>query len=708
MSETQSLSLRFNQLCQRPNWAQQSRARTAQILDALEAKLRLCLGNDAEESRRAREEQQRLSAAIAEDPDQPWPDHLVREAYDLSPFESDVLWLAAAPLLDPAVRHLLARVNNNILADFVDGALCLRVLCKDRAGVLDARSALGPDGRLFRTGLLRRLPRDISHANPLRYQLLPATHVVSFFNGKRELSEECAPYVDFITPGITLADLPDAQLFESQVLPVLEGFLTRRLDATSLHGRGGVHHPRGLALLLTGFDGAGRTLAIKGLAGTMARDLLVLEGSRLQHTSYPEAMSCIRTACQEAALYGEILVLRDADSVATPGNPAASALAEAVRTLPLILFLVAAPDMSLCPKIEQVILWRHGLKLRQDADAIQARWRLNAPVHADLDPATVEQLASKIELTPGQIRKALHLAYLSSPAAADPAAPARIDPAILETAARGQVSTPMGTLAEVSESHVTMRDLILRRDIDAKVREVIAAIQNRRKVLDMWRLRERIRRGYGITCLFDGEPGTGKSLSAEVIANEVGLTLLKVNVASVVDMYIGETEKNLTRIFSEVRSDVNLLLFDEADSLFSKRTEVSRSTDRYSNMEVNVLLQLIENYDGVTILTTNLKRAIDSAFERRITFKINFPMADPPERERLWRHFLPPFVPVAEEIDFEFLSTMELSGGEIKNAVLRAAYAAAERNALLNLDFLLDAARAEAASAGRLVRDDWG
>ena len=180
---------------------------------------------------------------------------------------------------------------------------------------------------------------------------------------------------------------------------------------------------------------------------------------------------------------------------------------------------------------------------------------------------------------------------------------------------------------------------------------------------------------------------------------------MRINIATMVDKYIGETEKNLTTIFEQARPDMQLLLFDEADSLFTKRTSnVSKSNDRYSNMSINVLLQLVERYEGVSILTTNLKNAIDPAFERRITYKVYFPMPKKPERERLWRYMCPPDIKTAEPIDYEWLSDLELSGGEIKNAVLTAAFRAATKGVLLDSEILYDSGVSEASAAGRVMR----
>jgi SpoVK/Ycf46/Vps4 family AAA+-type ATPase len=239
-----------------------------------------------------------------------------------------------------------------------------------------------------------------------------------------------------------------------------------------------------------------------------------------------------------------------------------------------------------------------------------------------------------------------------------------------------------------------------------RVQEILAAVRNRHQVLHRWKLRQRLKKGLSITCLFDGEPGTGKTLTAEVLACELGMHLMRVNTATVIDKYIGETEKNLERLFGSIKPEEHLLLFDEADSLFARRSQkMERSTDRYSNMDINVLLQLIERFDGVAVLTTNLKKSIDPAFERRISYKVHFPMPQEAERQQIWRTLLPEEnIPTNEPIEYAYLATLEMSGGEIKNAVLRAAYRAAQLGQGFDTDLIMESALAEARASGRLVR----
>jgi SpoVK/Ycf46/Vps4 family AAA+-type ATPase len=177
----------------------------------------------------------------------------------------------------------------------------------------------------------------------------------------------------------------------------------------------------------------------------------------------------------------------------------------------------------------------------------------------------------------------------------------------------------------------------------------------------------------GIAALFNGPPGTGKTMTASAMAHDLGLPMYKIDVSSIVDRYVGETEKNLARIFEEAESERGLLLFDEADSLFTKRVEVSDSHDRYANMQVNMLLNLIDEYSGFVILTTNLKASIDTAFLRRMSFKVTFELPDTPEREALWRMHIPESTPLTRDVNLARLADhYRATGGEIRNAVYRA------------------------------------
>lgn len=227
-------------------------------------------------------------------------------------------------------------------------------------------------------------------------------------------------------------------------------------------------------------------------------------------------------------------------------------------------------------------------------------------------------------------------------------------------------------------------------------------------MLGDWRLSAGGGRGRGALALFAGDSGTGKTLSAEVVAAELGLDLYVVQLSSVVDKYIGETEKNLERIFTEADRADAVLLFDEADAVFGKRSEVNSSNDRYANLESAYLLQRLESFDGIVLLTTNLRANIDEAFTRRLDLIVDFPFPDAGQRLALWQHSLV-HVPCVDDIDpGRCAKDFELAGGSIRSAVVTAAYAAAGRGSPVTSADLLAGAQREYRKAGRLVLDDGG
>lgn len=263
----------------------------------------------------------------------------------------------------------------------------------------------------------------------------------------------------------------------------------------------------------------------------------------------------------------------------------------------------------------------------------------------------------------------------------------------------------LGTLADITVSDVPLSSVILTDETKAQVKQIIAYAKHLHHVLDEWGFREKSPYGNALSILFTGVPGTGKTLLACALANHLGKVLYRVDLSRIVDKYIGETEKKLAKVFDEAAKAHAIILFDEADSLFSKRTDVKSSNDRYANLEVNYLLQKLESYDGMTIMTTNLSKSIDEAFRRRIRFIIDFPMPDEAARAILWQRMMPPNAPIADDIRWKWLArTFEMSGGHIRNAILKAAIAASATNIPIDMTLLTQAAEDEARSMGTLMR----
>jgi ATP-dependent 26S proteasome regulatory subunit len=240
----------------------------------------------------------------------------------------------------------------------------------------------------------------------------------------------------------------------------------------------------------------------------------------------------------------------------------------------------------------------------------------------------------------------------------------------------------------------TWEDIVLPEDVFCQLREIAAQVAHRPQVYEAWGFGEKLSRGRGINALFAGPSGTGKTMGAEILANHLDLDLYRIDLAGIVSKYIGETEKNLKKVFDAAEQSGAILFFDEADALFGKRTEVKDSHDRYANIEVNYLLQRMEDYRGLAILATNRKSDLDRAFLRRLRFLVDFPFPDAEHRQRIWQKVFPAQAAVAD-LDYDALARLEIPGGNIKNIALNAAFLAADTGVSIGMEHIMHAARRE-------------
>jgi hypothetical protein len=347
-------------------------------------------------------------------------------------------------------------------------------------------------------------------------------------------------------------------------------------------------------------------------------------------------------------------------------------------------------------------VWSRQVPYRCDAEAPapeerERLWTAELDGQASMvDPAAVTR---PFRLTGEQVRRAARAARLQA------AASGRFVSADdLRAGARAQNAAGLERLATRIAPAVGFGDLILPEDVLESLTELIVRARHRELVLGRWMMAGASSRRRGLTALFAGASGTGKTMAAEVLAFEMGLDLYVVDLASVVDKYVGETEKNLDRIFAEAESVNGVLLFDEADALFGKRSDVSDAHDRYANVEVAYLLQRMELFEGIAILATNLRSNLDEAFARRLDILIDFPEPEEEDRLRLWRRCLGTQAPREENLDLEFLArAFKVSGGNIRNIVVAAAYAAAEDGTPISMGHLVRATQREYRKLGRMV-----
>jgi hypothetical protein len=278
----------------------------------------------------------------------------------------------------------------------------------------------------------------------------------------------------------------------------------------------------------------------------------------------------------------------------------------------------------------------------------------------------------------------------------------RAKPEVLWDACRALARPKMEDLAQRIAPAAGWDDLVLPESHEQMLRQMVAQVRHRMLVYESWGFSDKGRRGLGVSALFSGESGTGKTLAAEVVAHELNLDVYRIDLSAVVSKYIGETEKNLRQVFDAAEEGGVLLLFDEADALFGKRGDVKDSHDRYANIEVGYLLQRLEAYQGLAILTTNLKSSMDKAFQRRLRFTVHFPFPDAAQREAIWRRVFPAATPT-RDLDLAKLAQLKVAGGNIRNIALNAAFLAAQAGKPVDMSHLAEAANFEALKVERPI-----
>jgi DNA polymerase III delta prime subunit len=320
-------------------------------------------------------------------------------------------------------------------------------------------------------------------------------------------------------------------------------------------------------------------------------------------------------------------------------------------------------------------------------------------LRATISHAERIELAARFDFVPGLLARAVRRAAAERNGDERP-----LDFESLASACRAVGSAAMGPIAQRLQQPYTRADLVLPQELMDELDLAGAWMRNRRRVFEDWGFGRRIVLGRGLTALFTGEPGTGKTMATQVLGRELGLDVFRVDLSRVMSKYIGETEKNLSRLFDDARASGAILFFDEADALFGKRTETRDAHDRYANLEIGYLLQRMEEHTGTTVLATNRIGDLDEAFTRRFHFILDFPMPRPPERLRIWQGMLPADAECEDGLDLEVLANgYEISGGEIRNSVLSAAFLAANEGKPIGMRHLKRGLRRELLKTGRVL-----
>jgi len=578
----------------------------------------------------------------------------VAERFALSGFESDVLALCAAVELDGAVPALCAKAHGDSARGHATFGLALAAL--DGAHW----SALAPAGPLRRWELV-----TLGDGGVTRAAIRIDERVLHYLAGVDYLDERFASIVEPVT---TRAALPPSQ---QQAAARVARHFEREAERS------------GAPVQLTGADPAAREAVAAAACESLACRLYALPVDAIPGAAADQD-ELLRLWQREVVLSGSALLV-DAERLNS---------AEAGREPGVAWFVERlAGSVAISARDPLGSLRRGSVRIDvspPSPDERRALWDAAlAPAGVTLNGST-DQLVAQFEVDAAAIESAVAEAVDDAPGQASGAELGER----LWDACRRQTRPRLDDLAQRIQPVAGWDDLVLPARQRAGLREMAAHVRHRSLVYERWGFARKSTRGLGIAALFSGASGTGKTMAAEVLAQELRLDLYRIDLSSVVSKYIGETEKNLRRVFDAAEGTGAVLLFDEADALFGKRTEVKDSHDRYANIEVSYLLQRVEAYRGLAILTTNLRNAIDAAFLRRIRFVVPFPFPEYDQRVAIWRGVFPADTPL-DGIDPERLGRLNVTGGNIRNIGLNAAFLAADAGEPVRMTHLLTAARNE-------------
>lgn len=585
---------------------------------------------------------------------------ILSQRLGLSPFEQKLLLLCAAIELDTSIGALCARAQDNPHQNYPTFALAF-TLFEDASWDI-----LSPERPLR---YWRLLEINQPGAQPLTTSSLRIDErILNYLKGLNYLDDRLVSLVSALDSKNTEYQLP---LSHQKAVEAITSYLQP--------------YQTPLVIQLLGSDSASKQLVAQQAAQSVG--LFVYRLSiELLPTTGADLETFIRLWERENLLLPIILYL-DAQEITTATETQNAHLYRFLNRINSLLFLSSREirfnnarstipiDIEKPTPDEQKQLWERALgKMAGEIPAqLASQFNLNLP--------TIYQITQTVLNTPNNnLYNQLWVTCLAS------------------------TRPQLDILAQRLNAKATWENIVLPSEETSLLQQIADQVKQRSKVYQEWGFENRMNRGLGISALFAGESGTGKTMAAEVIANELRLNLYRIDLSAVVSKYIGETEKNLRRLFDAAEDGGAILFFDEADALFGKRSEVKDSHDRYANIEINYLLQRMEAFRGLAILATNMRNALDHAFVRRLRFIVNFQFPNPSERQKIWQKVFPKEVPT-ENLDFARLARLNLTGGSIHNIALNAAFLAAQKGTGVTMPLVLQSARAEFRKLDRPINE---
>ena len=609
----------------------------------------------------------------------------LQNIFEITSFEWWAWIICLAPTLDLRYERIYGYLQDDVTQTAAGTDLILNLLLPEaHLSRFEYLPAFSPQGNLRASRLLIPIDSSAKPANNLRQAFRVSTSLVNWLFGEYIPSARLGTNVEFYP---SAAELPDAELvrvFAPPELPPLESIQSLK-PLISLYGT----------------DHFRQDMAVGKLASELELPLLKIKIQPDDEES--TALEKLSIAVRDAKLLQALLYIQGMDVFISRERtllPAAFQIVEQASDTVILASKIPfrlgadmqgndSPLLSVSftglSAVERTALWKELLDGASDS----------------LPKKEIAILAGQFNLSSGQI-----IAASSTAMSEALQAKRSLEMSDLFKAARLHSGHHLAELARKMKPRYVWEDLILPETPLTMLKEMVSMVQSRPMVLETWGLGRKLTSGAGISALFAGPPGTGKTLAAQIMANRLGIDLYRIDLSSVVSKYVGETEKQLEQIFTEASESNAILFFDEADSIFGKRSEVKGAHDRYANIEVSYLLQRMEEYDGVAILATNLRANLDEAFTRRLQFIVNFPFPDEEYRRKIWKVLMPPGLPRVDDLDFDVMADrFKLSGGSIRNIIVSAAYFAAANGGMVDMSHLMHGARREFQKMGRLVHE---
>ncbi len=641
-----------------------------------------------------------ISTLIPEDSSVAW----LKNTFQLSTFDLDIIAIAIAPEFNREYERIYAYIQGekNLIQPTID--IALKLFYTDNHEQINKRKHFTSDAPLISHGLLYLS----SESTFLAHKLIVNPQVVRLLLQQSGLDSRLTSYCELIQAKLDSNILSLPKNTQNKLLTLVKQDWQRQP----------------LLLYFQGYDPIGKRHTAQFLADNLEISLLIADLAQLleDKTHFQNNLSLI---WQEAWFFERLLYIENFDILYLPENKIfyQSFLREIEKNRGITILAGVKNWIPTTTGVKGIITITFTIP---ESSQRREYWQTHLnQSEISIEKRELDILSDRFRLTPDQIADAVATAYntarwqqisatkneslnntsieKNSNFPTEKPQPSFID---LCSAARHQSGHDLTTLAHKIEPKYTWDDIVLQPNQLTQLQNICKEAEYQNLVHNQWGFADKLSLGKGLNVLFSGSPGTGKTMAAEVIAHHLQLDLYKIDLSQIVSKYIGETEKNLNKIFTAATNSNAILLFDEADALFGKRTEIQDARDRYANIEVSYLLQKMEEYEGIAILTTNLRSNMDEAFERRLRFIVEFSPPDAKHRLQIWQKIFPQNAPCSSDLDLEFLAeNFEITGANIRNIALTAAFLAADDSQVIEMVHLIRGIRREYDKMGRILRD---